>query len=460
MNMNDFISIWNQTIKYLKENKVVSDFILDLAVDKSEPIELKENNLIIKVPSFIEKDFWEKKVIAPFKMAVSITCDLEITPIPMTEDELNSYQTSETSSIPFYERQEEISQPTFAPMIPHIESNLNHEYKFKNFVQGQSNRMAFAASSAVAKMPGKMYNPLFIFGGVGLGKTHLMQGIGHAFLEDYPQARIKYVTAENFMNDYIASVRNNQMDEFRATYRTIDMLLIDDIQFLNRKGETQGEFFHTFEALTNQFKQIIITSDRTPKELDQLEDRLVSRFDKGLSVKIDPAEYETRLAILQRKVTSQTLSIPNDVLELIAGQFTSNIRELEGALMRVMAYSTMFGEDITVEKALQAIASLKPATMVKAETNVSLIQDEVAQYFGITVKDLKSKRRVKTISVPRQIAMYLCRELTNASLPAIGADFGGKDHTSVIYAQRQITKKLKTDPDLQNNIREIKSRLG
>ncbi|MDR2832486.1 MAG: chromosomal replication initiator protein DnaA [Streptococcaceae bacterium] len=458
--MNDFISIWNQTIKYLKENKVVSDFILDLAVDKSEPIELKENNLIIKVPSFIEKDFWEKKVIAPFKMAVSITCDLEITPIPMTEDELNSYQTSETSSIPFYERQEEISQPTFAPMIPHIESNLNHEYKFKNFVQGQSNRMAFAASSAVAKMPGKMYNPLFIFGGVGLGKTHLMQGIGHAFLEDYPQARIKYVTAENFMNDYIASVRNNQMDEFRATYRTIDMLLIDDIQFLNRKGETQGEFFHTFEALTNQFKQIIITSDRTPKELDQLEDRLVSRFDKGLSVKIDPAEYETRLAILQRKVTSQTLSIPNDVLELIAGQFTSNIRELEGALMRVMAYSTMFGEDITVEKALQAIASLKPATMVKAETNVSLIQDEVAQYFGITVKDLKSKRRVKTISVPRQIAMYLCRELTNASLPAIGADFGGKDHTSVIYAQRQITKKLKTDPDLQNNIREIKSRLG
>jgi chromosomal replication initiator protein len=245
------------------------------------------------------------------------------------------------------------------------------------------------------------------------------------------------------------------------------MLLIDDIQFLNRKGETQAEFFHTFESLTGQDKQIVITCDRMPAELDQLEDRLVSRFAKGLTVRIEAAEFETRLAILQKKVGAMKTfgmedeqQIPDEVLELIAGQITSNIRELEGALRRVMAHAMSFGIDITMESAIQALSVLKSSTNIKAETNVVIIQEEVAKYFGITVKDLKSKRRVKTISVPRQIAMYLCRELTKASLPAIGAEFGGKDHTSVMYAHRQTEKKLKTDEDLQEKVREIKARLS
>ena len=456
--MKDITQIWNLAIKYLREHKVLSDLLIKLADQDSTPVRLEDNKLIIKVPTFIQQDLWNKKINDYFSMAVFNTSDMEIIPVPMTEEELEENASGIQQEMPFFTIEEE-AVPVLVP-TQKITSNLNASYIFDNFVQGQSNRMASAASIAVAEKPGTLYNPLFVYGGVGLGKTHLMQAIGHAFLEENPNARIKYVTAENFMNDYVDAIKNNAMDAFRAQYRNLDMLLVDDIQFLNRKGETQGEFFHTFEALTTQNKQIVITCDRLPKELDQLEDRLVSRFVKGLSVKIDTAEFETRLAILRKKAESDKLSIPTEVLELIAGQITDNIRELQGGITRVLFYSNMEGVDITVETASLALAGLKTATTIKAETNVAIIQDEVAKYYGITVKDLKGKRRIKAISTPRQIAMYLCRELTDSSLPYIGAEFGGKDHTSVIYAHKQTAKKLTTDQKLQEEIREIKGRLS
>jgi len=454
-NTQDYVQIWNKTLKYLRESKGLPDYFLDIIVNKSQPVAFKNNELIIKVPTFIERDFWNMKVNEPFAMAALMTCDIELIPVPKTEEDIAQDALPIIKETPFYEMETQQPLP-----LRKIDSNLNPEYTFKNFVIGESNRIANAASQTVSQVPGTVYNPLFIYGGVGLGKTHLMQAIGHAFLENQPDARIKYVTAENFMNDFVSAIRRNEMEQFRAEYRTLDMLLVDDIQFMNKKGETQQEFFQVFEALTTNQKQIVITCDRLPKELDQLEERLVSRFDRGLSIEINTAEYETRLAILQKKVETRKLSIPIEVLELIAAQFTNNIRELEGALLRVQAFSGMEGKDISLELAANALTSLKPATTIKAETNVRLIQSEVAAYYNITVADLKSKRRIKAISVPRQIAMYLCREMTKSSLPAIGADFGGKDHTSVMYAHKQTAKKVQTDTVLQKEIQEIKSRLS
>ena len=303
----------------------------------------------------------------------------------------------------------------------------------------------------------RIYNPLFFYGGVGLGKTHLMHAIGHQMLAINPQAKVKYVSSETFANDFINSIKNKTSEEFRQEYRKVDLLLVDDIQFFADKEATQEEFFHTFENLYNDNKQIVLTSDRLPNEIPKLQERLVSRFAWGLSVDITPPDLETRTAILRKKAQAENLEIPDDTLSYIAGQIDSNIRELEGALVRVQAFATMNSADITTSIAADALKSLKGTS--NSQLSISKIQDEVAKFYHIQLKDLKGKKRVKTIVVPRQIAMYLAREMTESSLPKIGAEFGGKDHTTVIHAHEKISQLMKSDSNIQQEIAEIKNLL-
>jgi chromosomal replication initiator protein len=334
---------------------------------------------------------------------------------------------------------------------------LNPKYTFDTFVIGKGNQMAHAAALVVAEEPGSIYNPLFFYGGVGLGKTHLMHAIGHQMLAINPHAKVKYVSSETFANDFINSIKNKTSEEFRQEYRKVDLLLVDDIQFFADKEATQEEFFHTFENLYNDNKQIVLTSDRLPNEIPKLQERLVSRFAWGLSVDITPPDLETRTAILRKKAQAENLEIPDDTLSYIAGQIDSNIRELEGALVRVQAFATMNSADITTSIAADALKSLKGTS--NAQLSISKIQEEVAKFYHIQVKDLKGKKRVKAIVVPRQIAMYLAREMTESSLPKIGAEFGGKDHTTVIHAHEKISQLVKNDRTIQQEIAEIKNLL-
>ncbi|MBO2537540.1 MULTISPECIES: chromosomal replication initiator protein DnaA [Rummeliibacillus] len=338
-------------------------------------------------------------------------------------------------------------------------SMLNTKYTFDTFVIGSGNRFAHAASLAVAEAPANAYNPLFIYGGVGLGKTHLMHAIGHYVLEHNPKAKVVYLSSEKFTNEFINSIRDNRAEEFRNKYRNVDVLLIDDIQFLAGKESTQEEFFHTFNTLHEESKQIIISSDRPPKEIPTLEDRLRSRFEWGLITDIAPPDLETRIAILRKKAKADNLDIPNEVMLYIANQIDSNIRELEGALIRVVAYSSLVNEDITAELAAQALKNIIPNATPRTLTILD-IQKAVGEHYHIKLEDFTAKRRTKSIAFPRQVAMYLSREMTDCSLPKIGDEFGGRDHTTVIHAHEKISSLLKDDQGLQQDIKQIRSMLG
>jgi chromosomal replication initiator protein len=335
---------------------------------------------------------------------------------------------------------------------------LNPKYTFDTFVIGSGNRFAHAASLAVAEAPAKAYNPLFIYGGVGLGKTHLMHAIGHYVLEHNPSAKVVYLSSEKFTNEFINSIRDNKAVDFRNKYRNVDVLLIDDIQFLAGKEQTQEEFFHTFNTLHEESKQIVISSDRPPKEIPTLEDRLRSRFEWGLITDITPPDLETRIAILRKKAKAEGLDIPNEVMLYIANQIDSNIRELEGALIRVVAYSSLINKDINADLAAEALKDIIPSSKPKVIT-IQDIQKVVGQHFNVKLEDFKAKKRTKSVAFPRQIAMYLSRELTDFSLPKIGEEFGGRDHTTVIHAHEKISKLLQTDTQLQKQIQEIKDLL-
>jgi len=335
---------------------------------------------------------------------------------------------------------------------------LNPKYTFDTFVIGSGNRFAHAASLAVAEAPAKAYNPLFIYGGVGLGKTHLMHAIGHYVLEHTPMAKVVYLTSEKFTNEFINAIRDNRPDDFRNKYRNVDILLIDDIQFLAGKESTQEEFFHTFNTLHEENKQIIISSDRPPREIPTLEDRLRSRFEWGLITDITPPDLETRIAILRKKAKADGLDIPNEVMLYIANQIDSNIRELEGALIRVVAYSSLENKDINADLAAEALKSIIPSSKPRVIT-IQDIQRVVGEQFGIKLEDFSAKKRTKSIAFPRQIAMYLSRELTDFSLPKIGEEFGGRDHTTVIHAHEKISNLIKTDPQFQKQIQELESKL-
>lgn len=336
---------------------------------------------------------------------------------------------------------------------------LNPKYTFDTFVIGSGNRFAHAASLAVAEAPAKAYNPFFIYGGVGLGKTHLMHAIGHYVLEHNPNAKVVYLSSEKFTNEFINSIRDNKAIDFRNKYRNVDVLLIDDIQFLAGKESTQEEFFHTFNTLHEESKQIVISSDRPPKEIPTLEDRLRSRFEWGLITDIAPPDLETRIAILRKKAKADELEIPNEVMLYIANQIDSNIRELEGALIRVVAYSSLVNEEVTPELAAAALKDIMPNTKPRM-ISILDIQNAVGEHYNIRLEDFSAKKRTKSIAFPRQVAMYLSRELTDFSLPKIGEEFGGRDHTTVIHAHEKIASMVKNDQILQQDIKQIRNMLG
>ncbi|MCM3702557.1 chromosomal replication initiator protein DnaA [Paenibacillus macerans] len=346
--------------------------------------------------------------------------------------------------------------PAPVPSEESVSNMLNPKYTFDTFVIGSGNRFAHAASLAVAEAPARAYNPLFLYGGVGLGKTHLMHAIGHYILEHSPSSKVVYISSEKFTNEFINSIRDNRAESFRNKYRNIDILLIDDIQFLAGKESTQEEFFHTFNALHEERKQIIISSDRPPKEIPTLEERLRSRFEWGLITDIQPPDLETRIAILRKKAKAENLDIPNEAMMYIANQIDTNIRELEGALIRVVAYSSLINQDITTHLAAEALKDIIPSSRPKMIT-IQDIQQRVGDYYNLKLDDFKARKRTKAIAFPRQIAMYLARELTDFSLPKIGDAFGGRDHTTVIHAHEKITQQLKNDQELYkivNNITE------
>ncbi|MEF2969195.1 chromosomal replication initiator protein DnaA [Paenibacillus sp. M1] len=339
-----------------------------------------------------------------------------------------------------------------------VSNMLNPKYTFDTFVIGSGNRFAHAASLAVAEAPARAYNPLFLYGGVGLGKTHLMHAIGHYILEHNPSSKVVYISSEKFTNEFINSIRDNRAESFRNKYRNVDILLIDDIQFIAGKESTQEEFFHTFNALHEERKQIIISSDRPPKEIPTLEDRLRSRFEWGLITDIQPPDLETRIAILRKKAKAENLDIPNEAMMYIANQIDTNIRELEGALIRVVAYSSLINQDITTHLAAEALKDIIPSSRPKMIT-IQDIQQKVGEYYNLRLEDFKARKRTKAIAFPRQIAMYLSRELTDFSLPKIGDAFGGRDHTTVIHAHEKISQQLKTDQELYKVINNITEKI-
>ncbi len=334
---------------------------------------------------------------------------------------------------------------------------LNGKYTFDSFVCGSSNEFAHAASLAVAEAPAEKYNPLFIYGGTGLGKTHLMVAIGNQILSKNPDAKICYYTSETFMNEMINCIRHKKMEEFRAKFRKADLLLIDDIQFMAGREATEVEFFHTFNALYESHKQIVITSDKFPKDIPGLEERLRSRFEWGLIADIQPPDVETKVAILKKKAELNRIDLPNDVALLIGSSNASNIRELEGMLIRIGAYASLTKNKINLTMAKDI---LKDIIVDKSkEISIELIQKLVAEHFKIKVADLKSEKRLKNFVIPRQLAIYLCRELTKASYPEIGEKFGGKDHSTVIYAVKKISAILEEKPDIFNSYELLKKKL-
>lgn len=351
----------------------------------------------------------------------------------------------------------QMPEPILARPRPDTDLRLNPRYTFESFVAGASNRFAHAAAAAVAETPGKSYNPLLVYGPSGLGKTHLLHAIGHYVRSYYENLRVKYVSTEELTNDFINAISNNRTAEFRSSYRDIDVLLIDDIQFLASKVQTQEEFFHTFNTLHNAQKQIVMTSDRPPKLLEALEPRLRSRFEWGLMTDIQPPDLETRIAILKKKVAAQRLTAGSEVMELIAARITTNIRELEGALTRIAALASLNQQEITMELAEEVLNDLRPEGEVQVDA--ASIMEATSQYFGIDVDDLTGPSRVASIAMPRHIAIYLCRELTDLSLPKIGAKFGGRDHSTVLNSVRRVSDKIGEDRAIFTQVTELTNKL-
>ncbi len=343
--------------------------------------------------------------------------------------------------------------PRPKPSVPPTSSNFNPRFTFENFVIGPSNRFAYAACMAVAESPARAYNPLFIYGPVGLGKTHLMQAIAFQIQKHHPNLHCVYISSERFTNELIEAIRHRATQQFRKKYRGIDVLLIDDIHFIAGKESTQEEFFHNFNTLHNNHKQIIISSDRPPKEIANLEERLRSRFTWGLITDIQPPDYETRVAILRKKSEQEPIRVPDSVIAFIAEQIKTNIRELEGALIRVVAYAILEDKAVTLDMAQHVLKDMVRQT--EKIISIEMIQKSVGEFFHLRPADLKSRRRTRDILLPRQIAMFLCRQLTSLSLPEIGFAFGGKDHTTVLHACRKISGLTEKDPKTQAMVQEL-----
>jgi chromosomal replication initiator protein len=337
-------------------------------------------------------------------------------------------------------------------------NNLIPKYTFENFVIGASNQFAHAASMAVANQPGEHYNPLFIYGGVGLGKTHLVNAIGHRAAAKRSSLKVVYLSSESFMNELIGSLRRDKMDDFKTKFRNVDLLILDDVQFIAGKERTQEEFFHTFNSLYESHKQIVITSDKFPKEIPGLEDRLRNRFEWGLIADIQPPDMETRVAILEKKAETEGVQLPHEVAIFLASNIDSNVRELEGSLTRLGAFASLTRSIITTDLAKEVLRNTLRGA--QREITVESIQKTICDYYNIKIVDLKAKRRTKNIALPRQVAMYLCRKYTETSFPGIGDKFGGRDHSTVIHASKTIEKKIKQDPYMQTTIEKLERHLN
>ncbi|NEZ47854.1 chromosomal replication initiator protein DnaA [Clostridium niameyense] len=439
--------IWEKTINIIKGE--LTEVSFNTWIKSITPISIENNILKLGVPNDFTRGILDSRykdlIVNALKLITSKKFNIDF--IIISEKALDNIDTKDIHN----SRKNILVNDEMSTM-------LNPKYTFDSFVIGNSNRFAHAASLAVAESPAKAYNPLFIYGGVGLGKTHLMHAIGHYILEHNPQSKVVYVSSEKFTNELINSIKDDKNVEFRNKYRNVDILLIDDIQFIAGKERTQEEFFHTFNALYEANKQIILSSDRPPKEIPTLEDRLRSRFEWGLIADIQAPDFETRMAILKKKADVENLNIPNEVMVYIATKIKSNIRELEGALIRIVAFSSLTNKEISVELASEALKDIISNKQTKQVT-IEIIQEIVANYYNLKIEELKSARRTRNIAFPRQIAMYLSRKLTDMSLPKIGEEFGGRDHTTVIHAYEKISTNLKKDESLQNAIKELKKRI-
>lgn len=446
--MKNIADLWNAVLTNIE--KKISKPSFDTWLKSTKAHSLQGDLLVITAPNEFARDWLEERysLLISSILAEITGEELEIKfIIPQNQNE-------EDLDLPMPQKKpKKVEEP-----VEYSQNILNTKYTFDTFVIGSGNRFAHAASLAVAEAPAKAYNPLFIYGGVGLGKTHLMHAIGHYVLDHNPSAKVVYLSSEKFTNEFINSIRDNKAIEFRNKYRNVDVLLIDDIQFLAGKESTQEEFFHTFNTLHEESKQIIISSDRPPREIPTLEDRLRSRFEWGLITDITPPDLETRIAILRKKAKAEGLDIPNEVMLYIANQIDTNIRELEGALIRVVAYSSLINKDINADLAAEALKDIIPGSKPKVITILD-IQKVVGQNYHIKLEDFTAKKRTKSVAFPRQIAMYLSRELTDYSLPKIGEEFGGRDHTTVIHAHEKISKLLLSDSQLEKQIKEIKEML-
>ncbi|MBP2651232.1 MAG: Chromosomal replication initiator protein dnaA [Firmicutes bacterium] len=470
--------VWEQVLKIM-EKEIIKP-IFDTWIKSTIPLSLTDTTLEIGTPNQFIKDWIEARYSNTFKKTIQLvtTKNMEVkfvnlnleneAPEETTPAGPQEQNTTSFPSEPELDNPQEIIVKPVKTKQETIEkrNNQNEEfvtslipkYTFETFVIGNSNRFAHAASLAVAEVPAKVYNPFFVYGGVGLGKTHLMHAIGHRIRQTHQHMKVLYISSEKFTNELINSIRDGNPESFRQKYRNIDVLLVDDIQFLSKKEHTQEEFFHTFNTLHEANKQIIISSDRPPREIPTLEDRLRSRFEWGLITDIQAPDLETRIAILRKKALIENLDVPNDVMVYIASRIDNNIRELEGALIRVMAFSSLTGQNIDVNLASEALKDIFPNGTPKQIT-MELIQQVVADYFKLKQEEFLAKKRTRNVAYPRQIAMYLCRELTDTSLPRIGEKFGGRDHTTVIHAHDKISRERNEDSKLSNIIKELVRRI-
>ena len=446
---------WDQILLHIKEEHELTDVSFKTWLLPTEPYDVKGNTLQILVPDIHFLGYIKRKYGFLLQITIEeltgIECELEF----VTLEQVGARQ-EEADKSQLINRALEVNRQVIQ------NANLNPRYTFDSFVVGANNNLAHAASLAVAESPGEIYNPLFIYGGVGLGKTHLMHSIGHFILKNNPQAKVLYVTSEKFTNELIDAIRNKNnisTTEFREKYRNNDILLIDDIQFIIGKESTQEEFFHTFNSLYEAKKQIIISSDKPPKEIETLEERLRSRFEWGLTVDIQSPDYETRMAILRKKEELAGYNIDNEVIKYIATNVKSNIRELEGALTKIVALSKLNKQEITIELAEEALKDLISPNETK-EVTPELIIQVVADHFGITPLDISSQKRNKEVVFPRQIVMFLCRSMTDTPLQAIGKYLGGRDHTTIIHGYEKIGADMDKNESLRNTIEILKKKIN